>query len=121
MSTGADREGRGAHGRGRSAADSSWRTVGMKKRMIMMLSVMGVFLASIGFLKFRQVQAAISQASSFQPPPEAVTTIVAKEENWQPTLGAIGTVAPVKGVTVSADLPGLVGKIGFDSGDTVHE
>jgi len=93
----------------------------MKKRMIMMLSVMVAFFATIGFVKFRQVQAAIAQASSFQPPPEAVTTIVAKEESWQPTLSAIGTVAAVKGVTVSADLPGIVDEISFDSGDAVQK
>ena len=37
------------------------------------------------------------------------------------TLAAIGTVAAVRGVTVSADLPGIVGTIGFDSGDTVKD
>src|SRR5881409_2593468 len=93
----------------------------MKKRMIMMLSVMTLFFASIGFVKFRQVQAAIAHASSFQPPPEAVTTIVAKEESWRPILSAIGTVAAVRGVTVSADLPGIVDEISFDSGDAVQK
>lgn len=92
----------------------------MKKRMFMMISIMVALFATLGFVKFRQVEAAIAQASSYQPPPEAVTTITAREEIWQPTLGAIGTVTAVKGVTVSADLPGIVDEIRFDSGDSVR-
>src|SRR5206468_1965696 len=61
------------------------------------------------------------QAAAFQPPPEAVTTIQAAEEEWPATLGAIGTVAAVQGVTVSADLPGTVERISFQSGMWVRE
>jgi membrane fusion protein (multidrug efflux system) len=93
----------------------------MAKRMVIMLAGMAVFVVSVGFVKFRQVQAAIAQASSFQPPPEAVTTIVARREEWPATLSAIGTVAAVHGVTVSADLPGIVKSIEFESGRTVRE
>src|SRR6266571_7181146 len=93
----------------------------MAKRMIVMLSVTLVVVAALGFVKFRQVKAAIAVYASFQPPPEAVTTIVAHQERWPTTLGAIGTVAAVRGVTVSADLPGIVGTIAFDSGNTVKE
>ena len=93
----------------------------MIKRMILMLSVTAVVLAGLGFIKFRQVQAAIAQASSFQPPPEAVTTIVAAEEEWPATLTAIGTTDAVQGVTVSADLPGIVERISFESGRSVRE
>jgi len=93
----------------------------MKKRMIVMLAVATVFIGGIGFVKFRQVQAAIAQNSNFQMPPEAVTTIQARQEKWPATLSAIGTVAAVHGVTVSADLPGIVGQIGFDSGRRVRE
>ena len=57
-------------------------------------------------MKFRQIQTAIAQGAAFQPPPEAVTTIVAAQETWPATLNAIGTMAAVQGVTVSADLSG---------------
>jgi membrane fusion protein (multidrug efflux system) len=93
----------------------------MAKRMIVMLAVTALFVAGLGFVKFRQIQTAIGQAASFQPPPEAVTTIVAKQEQWPETLSAIGTMAAVQGVTVSADLPGIVERIGFESGNAVHE
>jgi membrane fusion protein (multidrug efflux system) len=88
----------------------------MTKRMIWMLTVMAAFIALIGMVKFKQVQTAIAQASSFQPPPEAVTTTVSRREQWPSTLEAIGTAVAVHGVTVSADLPGIVDRIAFDSG-----
>jgi len=91
----------------------------MAKRMILMLAVAAVFVAGLGFVKFKQIQAAVAQNASFQPPPEAVTTIVAQQEEWPATQGAIGTMAAVQGVTVSADLPGIVERIAFDSGRAV--
>src|SRR5258708_8310665 len=88
----------------------------MDTRMILMLALAMLVVASLGFVKFRQIQTAIAQGSSFQPPPEAVTTVVAKQETWLGTLNVIGTAAAVQGVTVSADLPGTVDRIAFDSG-----
>jgi len=93
----------------------------MAKRMIVMLAATTMFVAALGFVKFKQIQTAIGQAAAFQPPPEAVTTIVARQESWPSTLSAIGTMAAVQGVSVSADLPGTVDRIGFDSGNSVRE
>src|SRR5712692_3653811 len=93
----------------------------MVKRMAVTLVATVMIVAALGFVKFKQVQTAIGQAAAFQPPPEAVTTIVAVQEEWPATLGAIGTVAAVQGVTVSADLPGTVERIAFDSGKSVRQ
>jgi membrane fusion protein (multidrug efflux system) len=92
----------------------------MAKRMIVMLTVTILFVAALGFVKFQQIQTAIAQGAAFQPPPEAVTTIVAQQEEWPATLSIIGTTAAVQGVTVSADLPGTVERILFDSGQAVR-
>jgi membrane fusion protein (multidrug efflux system) len=93
----------------------------MAKRMIIMLVLMVALIGGLGFLKYRQVEAAIAMGASFQMPPTAVTTVVAKSETWPSTLSVIGTAAAIQGVTVSADLPGTVDKIHFDSGQSVHE
>ena len=93
----------------------------MAKRMILMLAVVFSIIAGLGFLKFRQIQTAMAEGAAFQPPPEAVTTIIAQQEDWPTTLSAIGTMAAVQGVTVSADLPGTVDRIAFDSGRPVRE
>jgi membrane fusion protein (multidrug efflux system) len=71
-------------------------------------------------VKIRQVQAGIAQNASFQPPPEAVTTVRATADRWPASVDAIGTVQAVHGVTVAADLPGLVSRIEFDSGKKVR-
>jgi membrane fusion protein, multidrug efflux system len=93
----------------------------MTKRLIVTVVAMAAILGALGFVKFRQVEAAIAQGATFQIPPTAVTTVVAKRETWPSTLTVIGTAAAVEGVTVSADLPGTIDKIHFESGQWVHE
>ena len=93
----------------------------MAKRMIVTLGIAVALIATLGFVKFKQIQTAIAEGAAFQPPPEAVTTIVAAEEEWPATLNAIGTMVAVQGVTVSADLPGTVDRILFESGQAVRE
>ena len=68
----------------------------MAKRMILMLVAMGALISTLGFVKFKQIQTAIAEGAAFQPPPEAVTTVIAQPETWPSTLGAVGTVAAVK-------------------------
>ena len=89
--------------------------------MLVMLTVMIAIIATLGFVKFKQIQVAIAQGAAFQPPPEAVTTILAQQEQWPITISAIGTTAAVRGVTVAADLPGTIDRISFESGAAVRD
>ncbi|HWN81214.1 MAG TPA: efflux RND transporter periplasmic adaptor subunit [Candidatus Udaeobacter sp.] len=93
----------------------------MKRRMLITIAAIVLFIAVIGVVKFMQIRAAIAAGAAFQMPPEAVTTVVAKAEDWPATQGAIGNVEAVHGVTVSADLPGVVVAIDFDSGKKVRK
>lgn len=93
----------------------------MAKRMILMLAVMLALVGGLGFVKFKQVEAAIEQGKNFKIPPTAVTTVVAKNEVWPSSFSVIGTAAAIEGVTVSADLPGTIDKIHFESGQWVKE
>jgi membrane fusion protein (multidrug efflux system) len=93
----------------------------MAKRMFIVLLLMAALIGGLGFIKYRQVETAIAAGASFQMPPTSVTTVVAKQETWPSTLSVIGTAAAIQGVTVSADLPGTVDKIHFESGQAVHE
>ena len=92
----------------------------MNKRMFQMLAVVLAFVATIGFIKFQQIQTAIAAGKSYSPPPEPVTTVVATPQGWVDALDAVGSVAPVRGVTLSADLPGVVERIAFESGSPVR-
>src|SRR5262245_31651639 len=91
----------------------------MKKRMLIMLAAVTVVVVGVGLVKFLQIQAAMAGGKGWAPPPEAVTTVVAAQESWPATLDAIGSVSAVHGVTLAADLPGVVRAIHFESGQHV--
>ena len=91
----------------------------MLKRMLIMIGVVVVVLSGVGFWKLRQIQAGMAMGAAWTPPPEAVTTLVAESAAWDRTVNAIGTVKAVHGVVVSADMPGIVESIDFESGKWV--
>ncbi len=91
----------------------------MKKRMLIVVLCLVVLIAGLGFFKYQQIQAAMK--GGWNPPPEAVTTTAAAEADWEGTMHAIGTAVAVNGVVVSADLPGVVASIEFESGRPVEK
>jgi len=80
-----------------------------------------VIFVTLGYFKVQQFMgfAAMAKAGFFKTPPVAVTTTVAAQSEWQPTLDTIGTVTAINGVTVSTDLAGIVDKLAFTSGTVV--
>ena len=87
--------------------------------IVVMIAIMGAVIG--GLVWFKMHQFAGFAAMKFTMPPTAVTTMVVTEQAWQPTLAAVGTVQAVNGVTVSTDLPGIVEKITFESGQQVKQ
>jgi membrane fusion protein (multidrug efflux system) len=92
----------------------------MAKRLILTLAVVLLVISGLGFAKYRQIQTAI-KGSKFVPPPEAITSVMAQRVSWPSTTTVIGSAVAVHGVTVSADLPGKIEKIAFESGSAVHQ
>jgi membrane fusion protein, multidrug efflux system len=95
----------------------------MKKIFLIVLAFLGgiAIVFALGGIKFFQVRKAMAEYASFAPPPEVVTTMIAEEGEWIPSLKAVGSTAAVQGVTVSTDEPGIVQKIHFESGQTVKQ
>lgn len=91
----------------------------MRRRRIVLFVLAAVFVTAAASLKLHQIRLGAAQAASFQPPPDAVTTLQVSAAAWPQSLHAIGTVTADQGVTVSADLPGVVEEIHFDSGRSV--
>jgi membrane fusion protein, multidrug efflux system len=88
------------------------------------LSIVGLVLVIGGLaaVKGTQIKNLIAAGEQFQkvgPPPEAVGTDVARELAWEGTLTAVGSIAAVRGVQVAAEAPGVVKRIGFESGAVV--
>jgi membrane fusion protein (multidrug efflux system) len=71
-------------------------------------------------VKAGQIVTMVRAGEAMVPPPEAVTSATAKEERWERTRPAIGTLVASRAVTVGAELPGTVKQIGFESGATVR-
>jgi membrane fusion protein, multidrug efflux system len=81
-----------------------------------------VLVGGLVAIKFTQISSLIGMGKQMQkagPPPEAVGTAVALEQTWGGSVSAVGTIASVKGVSISNEAPGTVAAIHFDSGATV--
>jgi membrane fusion protein (multidrug efflux system) len=59
----------------------------------------------------------VKMARTPQPVPVAtVTSAVVKEEDWAPTLSAVGSISAVQGAIISAELGGVVSEVEFQNG-----
>jgi multidrug efflux pump subunit AcrA (membrane-fusion protein) len=61
--------------------------------IVLLVAIVGV----LGYFKVTQIMgfAALAKSGAFAPPPTAVTTTVASQSEWQPTLDTIGTVTAI--------------------------
>ena len=93
----------------------------IKKIFVYIATVFGllVVIVALGGTKKLQFAAMGAAGAAFDPPPETVTTQAATEETWENVLTANGSVAPVQGVMVGAEVPGKVVSINFESGANV--
>jgi membrane fusion protein (multidrug efflux system) len=91
----------------------------MKIKIAIAIFVVLVVVGALAGIKALQIKTLVNSASAFAPPPETVASTTVKEEKWQSTLTAIGSIVAVQGVTVSPDLPGIVREIAFESGAVV--
>ncbi len=92
----------------------------MTKKIILTLVIVLVLVGLLAGIKGLQFQTMFAQGANFAQPPETVTTTEVKQDTWQPTLTAVGSVAPVQGVMLSAEMSGTVKNIAFESGATVR-
>jgi len=82
-----------------------------------LLAVVGVLVGT----KAGQIGKMIGAGKSFKPPPEAVTAAKVEASPWQGARTATATLVAVRGVTLGAELPGLVREITFESGSAVKK
>ena len=87
-----------------------------KKRILLTLAGLTVLIGVLGGIKGLQIDRMIAQGSQMVPPPEPVTTAVARTEAWESVLTSVGSLAAVQGVTVTAELAGKIVNIAFKPG-----
>ena len=78
-------------------------------------TVLAIFLVLID-MKAMQFRAMGAMAAKMAPPPTTVTSAVVKEEDWAPTLSAVGSISAVQGAELSTDLAGTVAQVNFQNG-----
>lgn len=93
----------------------------MKRKILIAVAGVALIAVLLGGIKAMQIGAMIAQGEQMVPPPESVSTAKAERRAWQPELRAVGSLAPVQGVTISAELSGVVRKIGFENGATIRQ
>ena len=85
-----------------------WRSVTLA---ICLLIGTGAFVFGIKILQIGKMM-----STPMVMPPTTVSSAVVKEEDWAPTLSAIGSVSAVQGAVVSTELGGVVAEIDFQNG-----
>ena len=91
----------------------------MKLRITAAIVLVLFVLGALAGVKVLQIQKLIASGKAYRPPAETVSAAVAREEKWQDSLTAIGTINAVQGVTVTPEMPGTIREIAFESGAVV--
>jgi membrane fusion protein (multidrug efflux system) len=81
-----------------------------------LLAAILVFAFGIKFLQIRKMM-----STKMEMPPTTVSSVTVKEEDWAPTLSAVGSISPVEGAVVSSELGGVVSKIAFENGGSAKK
>jgi membrane fusion protein (multidrug efflux system) len=78
-----------------------------------------VFVGPLVLVRGLQIKAMIDASKNAVMPPETVTAAQVAPQTWENNLAATGTVAPVQGVTIAAEVAGKIAKIAFEPGAAV--
>ena len=95
-------------------------TKGTTKRMIIMLIIAAVLIGGmVWFQHFKSTMIA-KAIKGMSNPPQTVSTIVAQESSWQPTVEALGNLRASQQASLSPQIAGVVTAIHFRSGEKVR-
>jgi membrane fusion protein (multidrug efflux system) len=87
-------------------------------RFVIVIILLGAVLGGIfgyKYFQFGQMQEQMSQAQ----PPTKISAVKAQTEQWTPQIKAVGSIEAINGIEVANEVPGVVERINFESGDTV--
>jgi membrane fusion protein, multidrug efflux system len=89
------------------------------KRMLAMIGLVLLLIAVIAGIK---VWSIMTMVAGMKPPePPTVTSTKASFDNWQPALGAVGTLRAVRGADLAFDVSGVVTQVNLGSGAEVKQ
>jgi membrane fusion protein (multidrug efflux system) len=91
-----------------------------RKIVIAVLLVLGIAGGLVG-VKALQIRKLSEVGKAYAPPPESVSSVIVREDKWQGTLSAIGSIVAIQGVTVTPEIAGTVREIAFESGAVISK
>lgn len=86
-----------------------------------LLAILVAFAGPLVVVRVLQIRAMIAAGQNAVTPPETVTAAPVAPQTWETSIPSTGTIAPVQGVTVAAEVAGKVAKIAFEAGSTVKQ
>ena len=88
-----------------------------RRRWRAVVIAMGLLISIVVFVfGVKALQIGKMMSTKMVMPPTTVSSAVVKEEDWAPTLSAIGSISAVQGAVVSTELGGVVAEIDFQNG-----
>lgn len=96
----------------------------MFKKLSLTGAILALILGPIIAIKVLQIGSLIATAKEMEAagqPAASVATYVATEQEWEETLSAVGSLQPVQGVTLAAELGGTVVEIAVENGAAVEK
>lgn len=93
----------------------------MLKRMLIMLFVTSIVLGVIFGYQIFMANVIKQFLSAKKAPPQTIATVIAAKQEWQELLEAVGNVRATNGADLSAEVPGIVSAIHFQSGADVKQ
>ncbi len=88
----------------------------MKRKIVIVAGALLAVVVVLAGVKALQIRALIKAGSEFSVPAETVSAAEVRQETWESTLPAIGSITAVQGVVLRAELSGTVSQIAFESG-----
>ncbi|MGI9317168.1 MAG: efflux RND transporter periplasmic adaptor subunit [bacterium] len=93
----------------------------MKKAIFLSITGCVLLFGLLAAVKYDQIDTLIKSGEGMQPPPETVSSFTVQLLDRENTLSAVGTLESVRGVTLTADIPGRVVEVAFTSGVEINQ
>lgn len=93
----------------------------MKGKVVIAVTIVLLVVGGLAGVKALQIKKLMEAGNADTQSPETISTVVSKNEKWQDTLTAIGSIAAVQGVIITPEISGTVKEIAFESGAIVKK
>ena len=80
----------------------------MTRKIVLAVVIVLLITGGLVGIKALQVNKLMQAGKSFAVPPESVSSTIVRQQKWQETLTAIGSVVAIQGVTISPELAGTI-------------